>query len=122
MPRYPRIPGAVPAQTTTAGEPTTDDLDGFEPGGELPPADPVMVELAALKAELAKVKRTQQGMGETQRPKERPLDAQSQDEAREMAEADVKAGIRPRALLTPDGWYVHPELTRGPGSLGNRAA
>lgn len=121
MARYPRIPGAVSAPPASA-EQTTDDLDGFEPGGELPPADPVMVELAALKAELAKVKRSQQGLGETLRAKERPFDAQSQDEAREMAERDVKSGIRPRALLTPDGWYVHPEMTRGPGSLGNRAA
>lgn len=119
MARPPRFPGAV-TTPATAGE-AGDDLDAFEPGAPLPEADPVMVELAALKAELSKVKRTQQGMSDSTKARERQIDAQTQDEAREMAEADIARGVRPRALLTPDGWYVHPELTRGPGSLGNKA-
>ena len=114
--KSPRIPGAQ------AADDGADDLLDLPDGGALPPADPVLAELASMRAELARLKRGQQGMGEAQKPQPRALDAGSQDEAKAMAEREVAAGLRPRALLTPDGWYVHPEASRGPGSLGNRQA
>ena len=111
MSRTPRIPGAVaPA----------DDLDTLEPGGELPAADPVMLEMAALRAEVARLGRRESA--EPQKAPERAMDAQTQEEAAALAQAEVDSGRRPRALLTPQGWYVHPESARGPGSLGNKAA
>lgn len=36
----------------------------------------------------------------------------TQDEARAMCEDMVTRNIRPRAVETVDGWYVHPEMTR----------
>lgn len=36
----------------------------------------------------------------------------SQEEAHIMCEAQIARGIRPRAILTPDGWYTHPESAR----------
>ena len=36
----------------------------------------------------------------------------SQEEARVMSEAMIAKGIRPRGILTPDGWYIHPEAAR----------
>ena len=36
----------------------------------------------------------------------------TQDEARVMCEDMVAKNIRPRAILTSDGWYAHPEMAR----------
>ena len=36
----------------------------------------------------------------------------SQAEAAAMCEDQVLKNIRPRPVLTPDGWYVHPESVR----------
>ena len=112
MTKTPRIPGAA--------APAADDLDGLEPGGALPAVDPVLVEMAALRAEVARLSRRETGA--PLKAPERAMDAQTQEEAAALAQADVAKGQRPRPLLTPDGWYVHPESARGPGSLGNKGA
>jgi hypothetical protein len=36
----------------------------------------------------------------------------SQTEARAMCDDMVSKNMRPRAILTPDGWLVHPEAVR----------
>ena len=36
----------------------------------------------------------------------------TQDEARAMCDDMVSRNIRPRAIETVDGWYVHPEMAR----------
>ena len=36
----------------------------------------------------------------------------SQSEAAVMCNDQVVRGLRPRPVLTPDGWYVHPESAR----------
>lgn len=36
----------------------------------------------------------------------------TQDDARVMCENAVAQGLRPRAILTVDGFYVHPEMAR----------
>ena len=36
----------------------------------------------------------------------------SQAEAKAMCDDMVAKNLRPRAVLTPDGWYVHPEAVR----------
>lgn len=113
MSRVPRIPGAAPVTQAD------DDLSEFPEGGELPAVDPVQLELAAMRSEIERLKR--RGQSEPMRRPEREIDAASQDEAHAMAIAEISAGRRPRALLTPDGWYVHPEAARMPGSLGNLA-
>lgn len=115
MTKAPRVPGAVPADLPA------DDLADLADGGELPKADPVMLEMAAMRAELAQLKRAQPAQAAA-KPEATKLDAKSQDEARAMAEQEVAKGRRPRALLTPDGWYAHPEMARQPGSLGNLKA
>jgi hypothetical protein len=41
-----------------------------------------------------------------------PAKLPSQAEAHAMCEDSVARNIRPRPVLTTDGWYVHPEMTR----------
>jgi len=106
-----RIPGAAPVVA-----PADDDLDIPE-GGALPAVDPVQAQLAELQAKLRRLERA--SADQPSKPAERQPDAASQAEAAAMAAEQVAAGVRPRALLTPDGWYVHPESARVPGSLGN---
>ena len=111
MSKAPRIPGATPAPL-----PVIDEFDGLEEGGELPKVDPVQAQLAEMAAELRRLKRDS---GQASKPTGPVFDAASQAEAKAMADEMVAAGTRPRALLTPDGWYTHPEAARVPGSLGS---
>lgn len=50
-----------------------------------------------------------------------PSKLPTQEAARAAAEDAVSRGIRPRAVLTTDGWYTHPETTRTPASLNGQA-
>lgn len=111
MSKAPRIPGATPALP-----PAGDDLADLEDGGALPAVDPVQAQLAEMAAELRRLKRDS---GQASKPTGPVFDAPSQEAAKAMADEMVAAGTRPRALLTPDGWYTHPEAARVPGSLGN---
>jgi hypothetical protein len=43
------------------------------------------------------------------------------DAARAMCEDMISRGQRPRAILTTEGWYTHPEMTRSPASLNGQA-
>ena len=36
----------------------------------------------------------------------------TQEDARVMCENAVAQGMRPRAILTSEGWYTHPEMAR----------
>lgn len=111
-----RVPGQpAPTEAPTAA-PVDDDFAGLEEGGTLPAVDPVQAQLAALTAEVARLKR--KGQPEQVKPLNREPEM-SEDEAYKHMSEQAAAGIRPRAILTPSGWVTHPEMARGPGSLGN---
>lgn len=113
-----RRPGAQPESLTPAPDAGDDDLAAFEEGGKLPAVDPVAAQVAELKAEVAKLKR--RGNAEPSKPTVREPEM-SIAQAQEHCAAQVAEGVRPRAILTPEGWYTHREMARVPGSVGNAA-
>jgi len=117
QPQTLRVPGR-PGRPKKAVDPApvADDLADFADGGDLPQADPVQAQLAELKAEVSRLKR--RGQADPQKPNIREPEM-SEDEAIAKLAADVAAGIRPRAILTPSGWMTHREMARVPGSIGN---
>jgi len=117
----PRVP-AAPAAATTG----VDDLDEFD-SDELPPA-PVPMPAAAAEftpeqqrliaamiasavgaARSAQDPQTAAKLAARANTKER---LPSQAEAAAMCDDMVAKNQRPRSILTPDGWYVHPESVR----------
>lgn len=122
----PKPRAAAPAAAPAAG----DDLDEFD-GDELPPAPaPAPVAAPASAAEFtpeqqrliaAMIASAVQASKAAQDPKTAAKLAAAantaeklptQDEAKAMCDDQVARGTRPRPVLTPQGWYVHPESVR----------
>ena len=107
-----RKPGTLLSKQDEA----TDDLSEFEDGSPLPAVDPVQAQMAEMQAEINRLKRRSQP--EPSKPTVREPEM-TVAEAEAYCQAQVAQGIRPRAILTPEGWYTHREMARGPGSVGN---
>lgn len=118
----PRV--AAPAAAPAAG----DDLDEFD-GDELPPAPaPVAAPasaadftpeqqrlIAAMIANAVGAARSAQDPQTAAKLAAAANTAEklpTQDEAKAMCDDQVARGTRPRPVLTPQGWYVHPESVR----------
>lgn len=113
---------AAPAAAPAAG----DDLDEFD-SDELPPAPAAMPAssaeftpeqqrlIAAMIASAVGAARSAQDpkTAATLAAKANTVERlPSQAEAAVMCNDQVARNIRPRPILTPDGWYVHPEAVR----------
>ena len=81
---------------------------GTLPEDEAPNAQELMLELASVRAEIAKLKAAQPQHG----PDNKPGRLMTQVEAAGIAGEMVAQGHKPRAILTVDGWYTHPEMAR----------
>ena len=122
----PRV-AAAPTAAGPAAEPAGDDLDEFDTD-ELPPAPVVPMPAAAAEftpeqqrliaamiasavgaARSAQDPQTAARLAAKANTKER---LPSQAEAAAMCDDMVAKNQRPRSILTPDGWYVHPESVR----------
>ncbi len=111
--RQVQTPGEVaasPAEAVAAvtGAASGDDLAAFE-GDKLPPAsEPTAAQLAAqVRALEARLEKREAKPG----PKTEP-EMLTVEEARKRQQAMVKQGLRPRAMLTTEGWLTHPEMAR----------
>jgi hypothetical protein len=100
------LPGSVPAGSA----PEADDLAVYEtddlppiPVDEAPDASQLLKRIRVLENKIAKAAPAKAEAG--------PVMV-SADEAKRTCEAQVKAGVRPRAVLTPEGWYTHREMAR----------
>jgi len=108
---------AGPSEDGGAGA-LDDDLADFE-GDDLPQgavATPQMMtpELAAMVQQMV-AEGVARGLAAAKVGKPAPNTAQklpTWQQAAAEAEAMVAKGIRPRAVLTPDGFYCHPEIAR----------
>lgn len=115
----------VPGQPKLTDEPMTGagtaaELADYEsetlPEQVIPSAQELLAEMLKMRGEIARLQKRAQTIDETR--KENPgVEIVSEDEARAQCEAMIKAGKRPRAILTPSGWYVHPHMARTPQSL-----
>ena len=107
-----QVPAADPPDT---GEDMSDDLERFESEG-LPAANmgDVQIQLAEERAARRALERKVEQMAATKadKPGAKAEPVVSTEEARRMASEMVAQGLRPRAILTPEGWYVHPEIAR----------
>lgn len=109
------------AQTGTQGD---DDLDGYssEDAGDAAFTPKQMVEVQRLITTAVAASRSSQDPGTALK-----LAAESQKRlptqaAAQAMQADAVArGHRPRAILSDEGWVVHPEMTRRPDSLNGQA-
>lgn len=115
---------AAPAAAPAAGDA---DLDEFDTD-ELPPQPPVAMPaaaaeftpeqqrlIAAMIASAVGAARSAQDPQTAAKLAARANTAErlpSQAEAAAMCEDMVSKNLRPRSILTPDGWYVHPEAVR----------
>jgi hypothetical protein len=112
-PRKVQTPGVQPA----GDEPAPGaDLEQFETE-ELPALPAGADAQIALAAEAAARKRLERRIAELERTKaDRPgkptHEIFSTEDAMRLAREEVAAGKRPRARLTPTGWYCHPEAAR----------
>lgn len=117
-------PRAAQAAAATAG----DDLDQFDED-ELPPrpaaaVDPglailftpeqmtVVKQLVAEGVRAAMSSRDPATAVAIAAKAAQPQRLPTQEQARIMCEDQVAKNIRPRAIETVDGWYVHPEMAR----------
>ena len=121
-------PGPKP-RAAQAAAPAGDDLDQFD-DDELPPRPaapaPAANSLAGLSPEMRQeVNRLiAEGVRAAMSSRDpataikiaaqaaQPQRLPTQDEARVMCDDMVAKNIRPRAILTTDGWYAHPEMAR----------
>ena len=122
----PRV-AAAPTAAGPAAEPAGDDLDEFDTD-ELPPAPVAAMPAAAAEftpeqqrliaamiasavgaARSSQDPQTAARLAAKANTKER---LPSQAEAAAMCDDMVAKNQRPRSILTPDGWYVHPESVR----------
>lgn len=109
----PGLPASPPAQS---GD-DRDDLAQFESDG-LPPRpegmEAVQMQLAEERAARRRLERKVEQMSsdKADKPGKKAEPVVSMDEAVRMAEEAVANGMRPRATLTPEGWYCHPEIAR----------
>lgn len=118
-------PGPKP-KAKAAAAPPADDLDEFEDEA-LPPASPVafspeqMAEIQKMIGAAVQASKASQDPQTAAKLAAAKLDSTklpTVEAAKAMAEASVAQGIRPRAVLTGEGWYVHPDMTRTAASVG----
>jgi len=115
-----------PAAAAPAAAPAEDDLDEFD-SDELPPAPSAMPAsaaeftpeqqrlIAAMIASAVGAARSAQDPQTAAKLAAKANTAErlpSQAEAKAMCDDMVARNLRPRPVLTPDGWYVHPEAVR----------
>lgn len=100
------------------------DLAEFDepsiPEAHVPSAQELLAEVIKLRGDVATLKAKNSTPAEVSKKAGVPVVAMAQ--AISEAHAMVAAGQRPRAALTPEGWYCHPEAARVAGSLGNTKA
>lgn len=110
---------ATPAAAAASGD---DDLEQYE-SDDLPPAPegdadftPAQTRrVQAMIAEAVRASRSSQDPGTAAKLAAATMDQQKLPTvaaAMEMCEASVRQGLRPRAILTNEGWYAHPEMAR----------
>lgn len=113
----------TPGEVAVSADMPADDLAEFDaptiPEAAVPSAQELLAQIVALKGELGRVKAAQAAAGDTPTQAQDGRTEVPTEVARAMQDADVKAGRRPRAILTPQGWLTHPESARTAGSLGN---
>lgn len=115
-PRKIQVPGMPP---DTTEDTTTDNTEQPDDIGSTDAAD-VQVVLARQQATISSLTKRLAALEDkpvtTKGKRNEPVFSMS--EAMAAAEADLAAGRRPRARLTEQGWYVHPESARiGSGRL-----
>lgn len=113
-------PGPKP-KAAAAPAPAGDDLDEFE-SDKLPPkpeaADFTPEQMRRITAMVAAAVQASRSAQDPQTAAKLAAKANtverlpSQAEAAAMCEDMVSQNLRPRAILTPEGWYVHPEAVR----------
>lgn len=112
-PRAIQTPGAAAPAPAPAAAPV-DDLAEFQsdelPASEAPSAAELQLALGQALAMNRKLMHRLDIMEGKVKPEEveLPTVAQAHDEAQSM----VDKGRRPRAILTREGWYCHPEMAR----------
>ncbi len=117
-------PGPKPraAAAPAAAAQTDDDLDDYD-SEDLPPAPegdadftPAQTRrVQAMIAEAVRASRSSQDPGTAAKLASATLDQQklpTVEAARAMCDDAVSKGMRPRAVLTTEGWYAHPEMAR----------
>lgn len=111
-----QTPGGA-AASAPAAEVVADDLAEYE-SERLPEMPAGNHGAAGLSPETATLvqRLVAEGIAKALAPKpnkrQPPAQLPTQEEARAICEAKVAQGIRPGAILTVDGHYVHPELAR----------
>lgn len=116
----PKPRAAQPAAAPAAG----DDLDEFE-SDELPPApmpassaeftpeqQRLIASMIASAVQASKAAQDPQTAAKLAAKANTAERLPSQSEAMAMCNDMVSRNLRPRPILTPDGWYVHPEAVR----------
>lgn len=110
--RQVQVPGetaATPAEAVAAV--AGDDLADYD-GDKLPDANAptpaqLQAQILALEAKLARKAQAEAKAGAKVAPEVLSVEA-----AQAKLKAMVKSGLRPRAILTPEGWLTHPEMAR----------
>lgn len=104
-------PGADPevSESAEAGDPAVPDFSPEQ-----------LAVVQRMISDAVRASRAGQDPGTAARLASEKLDAQklpTQAAAAAMCEDSLARGIRPRAILTVDGWYTHPEMarTKAPG-------
>jgi hypothetical protein len=119
MPRPKKIltPGPV---ATVEG----DDLAEFEgdklPDAVIPNSQELLAEVMLMRPQIKDLKARTATVEEAnaEARKAKGPEVFSVEEAHKIHAEAIAKGIRPRAVLTPNGWLVHSEMARTAGSLG----
>lgn len=112
-----QVPGDNAASPEAAVAAVTgDDLAQFD--SDTLPAAPAQATVTLTQAQLdaqiqaAVARAVRRAMPAKSSDSASAIEVVSVAEARAMQAAAVKEGKRPRAILTPEGWLVHPEMAR----------
>jgi hypothetical protein len=122
-----QTPGVAPAAAEAPQEASAavegapfrdDDLAEYDsddlPAAAVPSAEELQQALAKSLADNAKLARRLDALEGRMQPggkaKAEPLP--TQEEAKAMAQKEIANGKRPRAILTAEGYYCHPEMAR----------
>lgn len=116
-------PGPKPKAASAAED---GDLDEFE-SDELPETPEVkftpaqQAEIQRMIGAAVMAAKSSQDPATAARLASATMDSQklpSQEAAIAMSENSLRQGLRPRAILTTDGWYTHPESAKTAASVG----
>lgn len=115
-PRKIQIPGTIAApQVETIG----DDLEQFSseqlPEPRIPSAQELLAELLTLRQQVADLQARNRTPEQVK--KATGQEVMSLEEARAEQARMLAKGLRPRSILTPEGWVVHSESARTAGSM-----